>query len=195
GVPIAAWQSFEIWQVAYQSTGVLPNELLMVELTEEVNTPVFLLLLAGVVMVVTLWFSKKAMKVTDTEINLSRQQEGSERFEANFISRGLVRYFLVIGNAVEKIIPQSIAERLGSKFKKKEEISSNKQKEAPSFDLVRASVNLVVASILISIASNLKLPLSTTYVTFMVAMGTSLADRAWDRDSAVYRVAGVMNVI
>ncbi len=195
GVPIAAWQSFEIWQAAYQSTGILPNELLMVDLTEEVRTPVFLLLLAGVVMVITLWFSKKAMKVTDTEINLSRQREGSERFEPNFISRGLVRYFLIVGNVVEKVIPQSFSERLGAKFKKKEEGTLSKQKEAPSFDLVRASVNLVVASILISIATNLKLPLSTTYVTFMVAMGTSLADRAWDRDSAVYRVAGVINVI
>ena len=195
GVPIAAWQSFEIWQSAYQASGVLPNELLMDGLTGKVQTPVFLLLLAGIIMVITLWFSKKAMRVTDTEVNLARQTEGSERFEPNFISRGLVRYFIIAGDVVEKLIPASFSERLSEKFQKKELISRKKQMDAPSFDLVRASVNLVVASILISIATNLKLPLSTTYVTFMVAMGTSLADRAWDRDSAVYRVAGVINVI
>ncbi|CAN5265980.1 inorganic phosphate transporter [soil metagenome] len=195
GVPIAAWQSFEIWQSAHQATGVLPGQFLMGDLSGEVKTPIILLLLAGMIMVITLWFSKKAMRVTDTEVNLSRQMDGSERFEPNFLSRGLVRYFLVIGGAVEKIIPASFSERLSEKFKKGEAVSRKKQMDAPSFDLVRASVNLVVASILISIATNLKLPLSTTYVTFMVAMGTSLADRAWDRDSAVYRVAGVMNVI
>ena len=195
GVPIAAWQSFEIWQAAYQATGVLPNELLMDGLSGKVQTPVYLLLLAGLIMVMTLWFSKKAMRVTDTEVNLSRQMEGAERFEPNFISRGLVRYFIIAGNAVESVIPASFSEKLSEKFKKKELLSRKKQMDAPSFDLVRASVNLVVASILISIATNLKLPLSTTYVTFMVAMGTSLADRAWDRDSAVYRVAGVINVI
>ncbi|QED38065.1 inorganic phosphate transporter [Antarcticibacterium arcticum] len=195
GVPIAAWQSFEIWQSAYQATGVLPNELLMDGLTGKVQTPVFLLLLAGIIMVITLWFSKKAMRVTDTEVNLARQSEGSERFEPNFISRGLVRYFILAGNMVERVIPTSFSEKLSEKFRKKELVSRTKQMDAPSFDMVRASVNLVVASILISIATNLKLPLSTTYVTFMVAMGTSLADRAWDRDSAVYRVAGVINVI
>nr|WP_311195874.1 hypothetical protein [Antarcticibacterium sp. 1MA-6-2] len=164
-------------------------------LSQEVPTPVFLLLLAGLVMVVTLWFSKKAMKVTDTEINLSRQTDGAERFSPNFISRALVRYFILVGNTIERIIPGRISEKLSSKFETKETPDKGKNLDAPSFDLVRASVNLVVASILISIATNLKLPLSTTYVTFMVAMGTSLADRAWDRDSAVYRVAGVINVI
>lgn len=195
GVPIAAWQSFEIWQSAYQATGVLPDALLMDGLNDKVGTPVYLLLLAGIIMVITLWYSKKAMKVTDTEINLSRQSDGSERFNPNFLSRGLVRYFLVMGNAVERIIPTSFSNKLSEKFQKKEVTSPAKRIDAPSFDLVRASVNLVVASILISIATNLKLPLSTTYVTFMVAMGTSLADRAWDRDSAVYRVAGVLNVV
>ncbi|HSP41209.1 MAG TPA: hypothetical protein VLN46_07230, partial [Gillisia sp.] len=195
GVPIAAWQSFEIWQAAHLSTGVLPGEFLMGDLSGEAQTPIYLLLLAGMIMVITLWFSKKAMRVTDTEVNLGRQMDGSERFEPNFISRGLVRYFLIMGGAVERLIPNSFSERLSAKFQNKQEVSRTKQIDAPSFDLVRASVNLVVASILISIATNLKLPLSTTYVTFMVAMGTSLADRAWDRDSAVYRVAGVMNVI
>lgn len=195
GVPIAAWQSFEIWRETYSATGVLPTDLLMGGLSEEVKTPIILLILAGLIMVVTLWFSKKAMRVTDTEINLARQLGGTERFEPNFVSRGLVRYFLVLGNAVETFIPKKYSKRLETKFEKQDLQGYSRRLDAPSFDLVRASVNLVVASILISIATNLKLPLSTTYVTFMVAMGTSLADRAWDRDSAVYRVAGVMNVI
>src|SRR5690606_33954726 len=116
GVPIAAWQSFEIWQAAYQATGVLPGEFLMGDLSGAVKTPILLLLLAGIIMVITLWFSKKAMRVTDTEVNLSRQSEGSERFEPNFISRGLVRYFLIMGGAVERVIPNSFSERLSAKF-------------------------------------------------------------------------------
>ncbi|MCF4100154.1 inorganic phosphate transporter [Gillisia sp. M10.2A] len=195
GVPIAAWQSFEIWQTAHQATGVLPSELLMVGLGQEVKTPVFLLIIAGLIMVITLWFSSKAMKVTDTEINLGRQRGGDERFEPNFISRSLVRYSIVVSGIFDSIIPNSLARKIDRKFEKQEITVESKRLDAPSFDMVRASVNLVVASILISIATNLKLPLSTTYVTFMVAMGTSLADRAWDRDSAVYRVAGVLNVV
>jgi len=195
GVPIAAWQSFEIWQTAYQATGVLPSQLLMDGLTGEVQTPVFLLVFAGLIMVITLWFSSKAMKVTDTEINLGRQTGGDERFEPNIISRGIVRYFIGISNFVEGLIPAALSKKIDAKFQKTDNHERAKRLDAPSFDLVRASVNLVVASILISMATNLKLPLSTTYVTFMVAMGTSLSDRAWDRDSAVYRVAGVLNVI
>lgn len=195
GVPIAAWQSFEIWQTAYQATGVLPSQLLMDGLTGEVQTPVFLLVFAGLIMVITLWFSSKAMKVTDTEINLGRQTGGDERFEPNIISRGIVRYFIGISNFVEGLIPATLSKKIDAKFQKTDNHERAKRLDAPSFDLVRASVNLVVASILISMATNLKLPLSTTYVTFMVAMGTSLSDRAWDRDSAVYRVAGVLNVI
>ncbi len=195
GVPIAAWQSFEIWQAAYQATGVLPSQLLMSGLSEEVSTPILYLILAGLVMVITLWFSKKAMRVTQTEIKLGRQQEGDERFEPNFFSRGIVRYFIVVGNIFQSIIPDIISQKMNSKFKKEEVFIAEKGLDAPSFDLVRASVNLVVASVLISMATNLKLPLSTTYVTFMVAMGTSFADGAWDRESAVFRVAGVLNVI
>lgn len=195
GVPIAAWQSFEIWHSAYQASGVLPSQLLMSGLSEEVSTPIIILILAGMVMVVTLWFSKKAMKVTDTEIDLGRQGRGDERFSANFFSRSIVRYSILVGNVFQTVIPTSLNQRMNSNFAK--EISSEVKKEpdAPSFDMVRASVNLVVASVLISIATNLKLPLSTTYVTFMVAMGTSFADGAWNRDRAVFRVAGVLNVI
>ncbi len=195
GVPIAAWQSFELWQEAYSATGVRPEEFLMSGLSQKVQTPVILLILAGLVMVITLWFSKKAMRVTDTEIDLARQREGRERFEPNFLSRVIVRYSVLLGNFVDNLIPNRFSEKLNSKFEKQEVKSDIVRMDAPSFDMVRASVNLVVASVLISIATNLKLPLSTTYVTFMVAMGTSLADRAWDRESAVYRVAGVLNVI
>ncbi len=195
GVPIAAWQSFEIWQSAYQASGILPSELLMDELLGEVETPALLLVLAGAVMVVTLWFSSKAIKVTETEINLARQREGAERFEPNFLSRSIVRYSLLVSNGIRAVIPFSLQNKINAKFKEQSPNRESRPVDSPSFDLVRASVNLVVASILISIATNLKLPLSTTYVTFMVAMGTSLADRAWDRESAVYRVAGVLNVI
>ena len=195
GVPIAAWQSYEIWQTAYQATGELPSQLLMSGLSEEVSTPILFLILAGLVMVITLWFSKKAMRVTQTEIKLGRQEYGHERFEPNFVSRGIVRYFIVVGNVFQSLIPDSLSHKLNAKFKKEELLADKKGLEVPSFDLVRASVNLVVASVLISMATNLKLPLSTTYVTFMVAMGTSFADGAWDRDSAVFRVAGVLKVI
>ncbi|MGM1055211.1 MAG: inorganic phosphate transporter [Bacteroidota bacterium] len=195
GVPIAAWQSYEIWHAAYQATGELPSQLLMSGLSEEVSTPILFLILAGLVMVATLWFSKKAMRVTQTEIKLGRQEYGDERFEPNFVSRGIVRYFIVIGNVFQSLIPESLSHKMSSKFKKEEVLIGGKGLEVPSFDLVRASVNLVVASVLISMATNLKLPLSTTYVTFMVAMGTSFADGAWDRDSAVFRVSGVLKVI
>lgn len=194
GVPIAAWQSFELWQSAYSTTGILPSEFMMTGLQGEVATPSFLLLGAGAVMVVTLWFSKKARNVVETGVNLSRQGEVTERFEPNFLSRRIVRYSVLLGNVMGAITPQVISRKIDEKFQKPKAFTRDSD-DTPAFDLVRASVNLVVASILISIGTSLKLPLSTTYVTFMVAMGTSLADRAWDRESAVYRVAGVVNVI
>ncbi|HEY9184152.1 MAG TPA: inorganic phosphate transporter [Salegentibacter sp.] len=195
GVPIAAWQSFEIWQSAYQTSGVMPSELLMTGLSGSVPTPQLLLVLAGGVMVVTIWFSGKARSVVETGVNLSRQGDGSERFEPNFLSRSIVRYSVVFGNAVSVILPLKLRNKIETKFEKSTTHVRSKRANAPAFDMVRASVNLVVASILISIGTSKKLPLSTTYVTFMVAMGTSLADRAWDRESAVYRVAGVLNVV
>ncbi|WP_051286110.1 inorganic phosphate transporter [Salinimicrobium terrae] len=194
GVPIAAWQSFELWQTAYASTGVLPSEFPMSGLQGEVSTPAFLLLGAGAVMVATLWFSRKARNVVKTGVNLSRQGEVTERFEPNFLSRGIVRYSVLLGNVMGAVTPEVLSRKIEEKFQKPRSFTRDSD-ETPAFDLVRASVNLVVASILISIGTSLKLPLSTTYVTFMVAMGTSLSDRAWDRESAVYRVAGVVNVI
>jgi len=195
GVPIAAWQSFDLWQSAYESTGVLPSEFAMTGLSGSVPTPEILLVAAGGIMVITLWFSSKARSVVDTGINLSRQGDGVERFEPNWLSRGIVRYSVLFGNAVSTVLPKRMKIKIDNKFNKPTAALKNRRIDAPAFDMVRASVNLVVASVLISIGTNMKLPLSTTYVTFMVAMGTSLADRAWDRESAVYRVAGVLNVI
>ena len=195
GVPIAAWQSFELWQSANAATGIMPSEFAMSGLSGSVPTPEILLIGAGGVMVVTLWFSSKARSVVDTGINLARQGDGVERFEPNWLSRGIVRYSVLFGNAITTILPESMKSRIENKFDKPSSHLRSKRLDAPAFDMVRASVNLVVASVLISIGTNMKLPLSTTYVTFMVAMGTSLADRAWDRESAVYRVAGVLNVV
>ena len=195
GVPIAAWQSFDLWQAAHETSGVLPSEFAMSGLSGSVPTPEILLVAAGAVMVITLWFSSKARSVVDTGINLARQGDGVERFEPNWLSRGIVRYSVLFGNAITTILPESMKSSIENKFDKPTTHAKSKRIDAPAFDMVRASVNLVVASVLISIGTNMKLPLSTTYVTFMVAMGTSLADRAWDRESAVYRVAGVLNVV
>ena len=192
GVPIAAWQSYEAWI----ASGVPADMFSMEVLSTKVPTPNLLLFLAGMVMVVTLWISSKARKVTKTEIDLARQRDTKERFQPNFISRGLVRFSYNLANYTSLIVPRKLREKINAQFEvPKIEMSSNKAVELPAFDMIRASVNMMVAAILISIATSFKLPLSTTYVTFMVAMGTSLSDREWGSESAVYRVAGVLNVI
>ncbi len=192
GVPIAAWNSYEAWSVS----GVAPDAFSMGILAKKVPSNVWLLLLAGAIMVVTLWTSSKAQNVIKTGIDLSRQGEGHEKFQPNFLSRIVVRTAMGINAGISYVVPKSTLEFVDSKFQKPViELPKDKTYEMPAFDLVRASVNLIVAGILISIATSMKLPLSTTYVTFMVAMGTSLADRAWGRESAVYRVAGVINVV
>ena len=192
GVPIAAWQSYEAWE----ASGIPATEFSMGVLSKKVPTPTLLLFLSGVIMVITLWLSKKARYVADTEINLSREGEAKERFQPNFLSRGVVRGSILVSNAFNAILPASLKATLDKQFEKPViALSKDKVHELPAFDMVRAAVNLMVAGILISIATSYKLPLSTTYVTFMVAMGTSLADRAWGAESAVYRVAGVLNVI
>ncbi|GFZ90963.1 phosphate transporter [Aquaticitalea lipolytica] len=192
GVPIAAWQSYEAWV----ASGVAAESFSMGFLADKVPTPTILLVISGLVMVLTLWFSEKAKSVTETEINLSREGDGKERFQPNFLSRGLVRFAIASSQMMSYILPNSWNEKIDKKFEKPV-IALNKSKtyEMPAFDMVRAAVNLMVASVLISLATSMKLPLSTTYVTFMVAMGSSLADRAWGAESAVYRVAGVLNVI
>jgi phosphate/sulfate permease len=192
GVPIAALNSYDAWS----ASGKAANEFTMGVLAQKVPSNTWLLLLAGFIMVVTLWSSKKARAVIETGINLSRQGEGQEKFQPNNLSRVVVRLAMFTNAGINLLIPKKTQIYINSKFEKPViKLPKDKTYELPAFDLVRASVNLIMASVLISIATSMKLPLSTTYVTFMVAMGTSLADRAWGRESAVYRVAGVFNVI
>jgi phosphate/sulfate permease len=192
GVPMAAYHSYEAWS----ASGVAASEFSMGVLSEKVPSEPVLLFLAGGIMVLTLWFSKKAQTVVETGIDLSRQDEGSERFRANFLSRSIVKGSSRVVSLLNAFLPQRTLDRVANSFSRPiQNISADKAKELPAFDNIRASINLAVAGILISIATSMKLPLSTTYVTFMVAMGTSFADRAWGRESAVYRVAGVLNVI
>ena len=192
GVPIAALQSFQSWQ----GSGVDAELYNMAGLSAAVRTPTLLLLFSGLVMVLTLWFSSKAKSVVKTSVDLSRQDEGEERFQPNFLSRQVVKYSIAAAENITQVLPPKLLKRIDSRFEMpKVYVPKSKTQDMPAFDLVRAAVNLMVASVLISIATSMKLPLSTTYVTFMVAMGTSLADRAWGAESAVYRVAGVLNVI
>ncbi|MEZ4777893.1 MAG: inorganic phosphate transporter [Flavobacteriaceae bacterium] len=192
GVPMAAYHSYEAWA----ASGELANSFSMTVLEEKVPAEPLLLFIAGAVMVLTLWFSKKARTVTETEIGLSRQGDGSEKFKPNMLSRAVVKGSTKLVSLLGAAIPQATQDKISKSFEKPEvNVPASKAHEVPAFDLIRASINLTVAGILIAIATSMKLPLSTTYVTFMVAMGTSLADRAWGRESAVYRVAGVLNVI
>ncbi len=193
GVPVAGLKSYQDYAA---SGGVSPDSLLMDGLTGSVKTNTFLLLSAGIIMVITLYFSRKARSVTQTEINLSRQSEGYERFGSSGFSRIIVRKVIEFNNTIKAITPDSWQRAVNNRFSLNGANEKKARKEDKAyFDLVRASVNLTVASIIISFATSLKLPLSTTYVTFMVAMGTSLADRAWGRESAVYRITGVITVI
>ncbi|MBT8256044.1 MAG: inorganic phosphate transporter [Bacteroidia bacterium] len=192
GVPMAAWHSFEAWS----ASGTAATEFSMEVLDNKVPAEPFLLFLAGGVMVVTLWFSKKARTVADTEIGLATQDETKEKFQPNILSRAVVKGSTKLASMLGAMIPQATQDRISASFEKPVvTLPKHKTFELPAFDMIRASVNLMVAGVLISIATSMKLPLSTTYVTFMVAMGTSLADKAWGRESAVYRVAGVLNVI
>lgn len=192
GVPIAAIQSYDLFTASGVTDG---STYMMGELaSNEIVAPFYYLLIAGIVMTITLWTSKKAHHVMETELSLSNQNAGAEKFNPNFLSRIIVRGFVYVGKLFNAVLPARLQIRINSRFEKPI-VKKSKNKEQEHFDMIRASVNLIVASILISIGTSMKLPLSTTYVTFMVAMGTSLADRAWDRDSAVFRVAGVFNVI
>ena len=191
GVPIAGYQSYLAWI----GSGVEADAYFMGALSEKVTAPTLILLGAGLIMIVTLWTSSKAKSVIKTSIDLSRQEETIERFEPNFLSRGLVRLGAYFQKSFLKILPNNSINFIERQYIKPKVNTLILRKDRPAFDKIRASINLVVAAILISIATSYKLPLSTTYVTFMVAMGTSLADRAWGSDSAAYRVAGVINVI
>lgn len=189
GVPLAAWDSFQAWK----ASGVADTEFLMGGLLKPATAPTAFLLLSGFVMVLTLWFSKKAHRVIQTSINLSSSQSGGqEQFDATTPGRMIVRAAMSVGNVVHQIIPLPIQRGIQKRF---EPLPVVKGEVPLPFDYVRASINLMVSAILIASATSLKLPLSTTYVTFMVAMGSSFADGAWDRESAVYRISGVLTVI
>lgn len=191
GVPIAAYNSYEAWS----GSGILPADYAMTALGEPVQTQPYLLLISGLIMVMTLWFSSKAKAVVKTSVDLSSQDNIKERFEPNYLSRSIVRMSILASEGFNKLLSKSSKQRIDKQFEEPKRTIAVKNEDLPAFDLIRAAVNLMVASVLISIATSMKLPLSTTYVTFMVAMGTSLADRAWGSESAVYRVAGVLNVI
>jgi len=191
GVPLAGLSAYKI---AASSGDVLHAS--MEALRQPVRSNTHYLLLAGAIMVVTLWLSKKSRTVTKTEISLGRQSEGYERFEASVLSQTIVRLMASLFESAGRIFPRGVRRWVDSRFDRTGvRPTPFADGTVPSFDLLRAAVNLVVASALIAFATSLKLPLSTTYVTFMVAMGTSLSDQAWGRDSAVYRVSGVLTVI
>lgn len=192
GVPMAAYHSYIDWA----ASGMAPSEFNMAGLKENVPTETFLLFAAGTIMVLTIWFSKKSRTVSETEINLARQGESHEKFDPNLLSRALVKGSTQLAMLFEYLMPKSLQEKIDKRFEKPVvDLPRHKSYELPAFDTIRASINLTVSGILIATATSMQLPLSTTYVTFMVAMGTSLADRAWGRESAVYRVAGVLKVI
>jgi len=193
GVPLAGLSSYRAAEAASN-----PLSELMAALRQPVRSHTGILLLAGLIMVVTLWVSRKAKTVTRTEISLGRQEEGIERFEASPLSRAIVRMATSLSDGMSRVIPKRVRDSLNRRFdctRGSLATAVDDGRERPSFDLLRAAVNLMVASVLISLGTSLKLPLSTTYVTFMVAMGSSFSDRAWGRDSAVYRVTGVLTVI
>ena len=190
GVPLAALSSYEIWSAV---EGADPTTFTMEGLRHNQGTPTYFLLASGLVMVLTLWFSKKAHRVIRTSISLaSSARGGKEQFGSSLPARVVVRSAIRFNNLAHQIIPASVIKSLATRFEKKKLAPG--EVELP-FDEIRASVNLVLAAALIASATSLKLPLSTTYVTFMVAMGSSLADGAWDRESAVYRISGVLTVI
>ena len=185
GVPLAG---YDAWRIA----GETGSETMMMGALEAPARANFLLLgVSGLIMVLTLFFSKKSQHVTETELSLASQHEGDERFGSTLISRSLVRATLVMNTMWTGLIPARVQKAIDRRF---EPLPAEERSSAP-YDMVRAVVNLTAASILIAIATSYKLPLSTTYVVFMVAMGSSLADRSWGRESAVYRITGVMAVI
>ena len=186
GVPIAGWDAFQIARHAGDSA------MTMDALNENVPANFAFLVGAGVVMILTLWTSRKAMHVTETELSLASQNDEQEQREygSSAFARAIVRATLNTNHAIERVVPQRLREAISRRF----EVTDIEHTGAP-FDMIRATVNLTTSALLIAMATSLKLPLSTTYVCFMVAMGSSLADRAWGRESAVYRISGVMTVV
>ena len=192
GVPLAGFESYRVFSAVHDASA---HSFLMSSLAGQIKTSTLYLIIAGLVMVITLWLSRKARSVVKTTLNLSDQEAVDERFESSMVARSVVRQAIKINKAVQVIIPSTVLKKIEKRFDSKPFKAYVKSNPGVSFDLIRASVNLVVASVLIAFATSLKLPLSTTYVTFMVAMGSSLADGAWGRESAVYRITGVVAVI
>lgn len=189
GVPLAGYSA--LTDYITNGTEVGPDGFLMASLQGAASTPWYFLFGAGVIMVYALYTSKKAHNVIKTSVDLARQDEGEESFGSTPMARTLVRFSMNLSNSFSKIMPESGKQWIETRFRKDEAIIA----DGAAFDMVRASVNLVLASLLIALGTSLKLPLSTTYVTFMVAMATSLSDRAWGRDSAVFRITGVLSVV
>ena len=189
GVPLAGLDSYNDYMA--NNGGAAPSAFMMTSLMESAKTPPFYLMCAGVIMIIAMATSKKAQNVIKTSVDLSRQDEGDEMFGSSRAARSIVRATQESASVLSKYMPEGIANWIDSRFNKNE-VELN---DGAAFDIIRAAVNLVLASMLITIGTNYKLPLSTTYVTFMVAMGSSLADRAWSRESAVFRVTGVLSVI
>lgn len=189
GVPLAGLDAFNDYTA--NSAGATPSTYLMTSLMESAKTPPFYLFIAGVIMIVAMATSKKAQNVIKTSVDLARQDEGDEMFGSSRAARSIVRATQESSSVLSQYIPKRLSTWIDSRFNKQDA----ELNDGAAFDIIRAAVNLVLASMLITIGTNYKLPLSTTYVTFMVAMGSSLADRAWSRESAVFRVTGVLSVI
>lgn len=189
GVPLAGFSAYTDY--AANSNGVGIHDFMMNSLMSSAKTPAIFLLASGIIMVYALATSKKAKNVIKTSVDLARQEEGDEMFDSSALARTIVRRATAINEFLVKVIPAGMRRWIDSRFNKDEVILAN----GAAFDMVRASVNLVLSGLLIIIGTTMKLPLSTTYVTFIVAMGSSLADRAWGRESAVYRITGMLSVI
>lgn len=185
GVPMAGIDSYFI---ALESGDM---NMQMTKLTEPAHVNIYFLIASGVVMIVTLFLSKDAMKVAETQLSLSSQNDEDERFGSTKISRALVSLAIRLNDVFKMVVPKKVLDKLNTRFIPDTSVDTSNV----SYDFIRAVVNLTAASSLICLGTSLKLPLSTTYVIFMVSMGSSLADRAWGRDSAVYRITGVMVVI
>ena len=188
-MPLAGYHSYKI-----AAASADPLNITMDALSKKVPSETYLLLIAGIIMVLTLWFSRKARSVSATELGLGKQHEGIESFESTKLSRVIVRLVDSLFTNAKVLVPAPVRKFVDNRMDQSRYVPADKDGQQ-SFDLIRASVNLMVASIVISFATSMKLPLSTTYVTFMVSMGTSFSDRAWGSETAVYRVTGVMTVV
>ena len=188
GVPLTGLEAYQDYMANGNGES---QDYMMYSLMDSAHTPALYLIAAGVVMVLALVFSKKAQNVVKTSVDLSRQDEGDEMFGSSGVARTLVRTSRNMANGMVSVVPNGVARWINSRFNADAAVL----KRGAAFDEIRAAVNLVLAGALVALGTSLKLPLSTTYVTFMVAMGASLADRAWSRESAVFRITGVLSVI